>query len=639
MNIVNDKFLLRKDVGMDKDGHVGLAISATYILVHNILMTGDMHHELDLNGGRNTVYSRITAPDFTPDFHAQGNKYNLYTEFDMGQGKPSWRDRDNVNGGRKNLQSETFWGLQSRSDFVFLEPADQSVMVGIPNELNTSIGADYHHEAIDPTDLEPGNMYLAQMAATPGKVIPPDVTLSLPPAMNQDKVTIILPTDDTYVGQRESERDINYGFSSRVVVRNSRQEGFIKFDLSGVNIPIVHAKLKIAVKFSIKTSFTLLVNNVTDNSWSEDTLTYNNRPVVDTLIATLPLSQADIPEWSYVFVDVTENVQNVLASGNTFMSLNLQGAIKDQSLAIKAKQSANPVHIVVYLDQSTTSNSEQVTQWSPTDDAYTEKIFSRQSNNYGSSSRIKMRQNRNDGFVKFDITGVDGGAVNPVITSAKLHAFATINLKTAFNLQVRNVTDNSWTEGSLNYLNKPDAYDVVAEVFYDKTILPTWSWIEIDLTDHVQYIHSLGQNVFSLHFQGGGALHPTKDAGLAFRSTEDPNSPYLEVSLIDDVPPAPSTPTGPDQVTGLQGTSGTDSVTLTWNVGTASLSPITYNVYRYDSSGYVIKAMGLITTTYTDYRVATGSANVVFPLSYVVSAVDTAGDESIYSENVTLSLV
>lgn len=180
-DILIDKFLMRTDVGRDQDGHVGIASNAYNVLIHNIKMLGRMDHELDLNGAKNTVYSRISAPNASPDFHAQGNRENLYTQFDMGDGTPIWRDRDNVNGGRKNFQWETFWGMKSRSDFSFLDPADQCVMVGIPNQENTSIGIDYHHEAIDPNVLVPANMYLAQMADTTGKMLPPDVTLTVPP--------------------------------------------------------------------------------------------------------------------------------------------------------------------------------------------------------------------------------------------------------------------------------------------------------------------------------------------------------------------------------------------------------------------------------------------------------------------------
>ena len=169
----------------------------------------------------------------------------------------------------------------------------------------------------------------------------------------------------------------------------------------------------------------------------------------------------------------------------------------------------------------------------------------------------------------------------------------------------------------------------------------------MNITENVKNVLAAGESLMSLNLQGGGENHQ-KDTVLTISSKEGPDPPLLELSISEaPVNMSPSAaPMGPAQVTGLQATAGDTSITLTWDVGTSEdLEPITYNVYRYDrdstdnSTNYVVKSMGLIAPTYTDYRVGTNSTNILTPFTYVVAAVDIAGDESIQSDNVTVPFV
>lgn len=81
-------------------------------------------------------------------------------------------------------------------------------------------------------------------------------------------------------------------------------------------------------------------------------------------------------------------------------------------------------------------------------------------------------------------------------------------------------------------------------------------------------------------------------------------------------------------------TNSTHTVDLTWIASTSS-SVVSYNVYRAagTSAGYSQIATGIVNTTYADDGVTGGST-----YTYVVNAVDGKGNESAYSNAVTVSV-
>ncbi|HKL20262.1 MAG TPA: glycosyl hydrolase family 28-related protein, partial [Tichowtungia sp.] len=88
MNIILDQYMGRKDMeGTAAVGHMGITVyDAGYHLIDNVKLTGSWHHDVNAQGGKNSVWSRITGPKLGLDHHAMGSVYNLWTEIDFGLG-------------------------------------------------------------------------------------------------------------------------------------------------------------------------------------------------------------------------------------------------------------------------------------------------------------------------------------------------------------------------------------------------------------------------------------------------------------------------------------------------------------------------------------------------------------------------
>ena len=88
---------------------------------------------------------------------------------------------------------------------------------------------------------------------------------------------------DAYV--RSDMPTINFGSASVLVGRTSPEiDSYVKFDVSGLTGPPLRAVLRLWAETTGTTTYR--VYQVTDNSWTESGLTFNNKPAFGTLAAT-----------------------------------------------------------------------------------------------------------------------------------------------------------------------------------------------------------------------------------------------------------------------------------------------------------------------------------------------------------------
>ncbi len=91
----------------------------------------------------------------------------------------------------------------------------------------------------------------------------------------------LFPVQDTHVVQ--GAPDSNYGSNALLALRSGKytnaMNGYIMFDVDVGNLAIVSAKLKL---YCTRQSFNMTIRDVADTSWTEATLTWNNRPAMGT---------------------------------------------------------------------------------------------------------------------------------------------------------------------------------------------------------------------------------------------------------------------------------------------------------------------------------------------------------------------
>lgn len=120
---------------------------------------------------------------------------------------------------------------------------------------------------------------------TPTEPVPTNTPVPvLSPTPVLAKGNMILKTvEDTYISKDSANK--NYGKSSQLIVDASNKKAtrviLLKFDLSKLSgASIVSARLKVG-KVLNKSSRTQYVRVITDNSWTENTVTWNKRPNLD----------------------------------------------------------------------------------------------------------------------------------------------------------------------------------------------------------------------------------------------------------------------------------------------------------------------------------------------------------------------
>jgi chondroitin AC lyase len=142
----------------------------------------------------------------------------------------------------------------------------------------------------------------------------------------------LYPDYDAFV-RNGSYSAINYGLVDLIEVKgadaNYGREAFLQFDLSGISSG---ATLDSAtLKMNLKSSYTDALNNswdvssVTNDSWTEGTITWNTKPASSSILDNQPGQEIGYVEW-----DVTSFVNSEL-SGDGIVSLKISSAISGGS--------------------------------------------------------------------------------------------------------------------------------------------------------------------------------------------------------------------------------------------------------------------------------------------------------------------
>ena len=313
MNILLDQYTYRP-LPSDSDmvGHYGITIYGAHnCLVHDVLITGKWHHDIGTHqGASNNVFSRVRSFADAEITHKGGSdNSNLYTEFDLGKGeRHSGYSRINT----------VYWNIQSEVKLPFPEENLNNVAVGLFTDELPSLEEDHWHDTINPQFLCPQNIYLAQLEFA-GKSLP-GPGLVLPPSWPAPNPAHALPVDDTYISDRIDEPLGDEGTMILANKWNRDRRPFLKFDFNPSVLTSVEKAVLRLYRSNQEGAAEVTALGIEDDSWTEDSLTYNNQPLGDsTHIDTILVD--DMMGW-YEW-DVTSFVNSQL-SGDKIVSLYLK---------------------------------------------------------------------------------------------------------------------------------------------------------------------------------------------------------------------------------------------------------------------------------------------------------------------------
>jgi acid phosphatase len=343
------------------------------------------------------------------------------------------------------------------------------------------------------------------------------------------------PTADAYV--TGSSPDNNYGASTSLLVDNTPLTySYLRFDVNGLNgSAIQSAKLRIYANSSNSVGYSVV--SVSDNTWAEDTITFNNAPAAGNNINnSQPITgktwtEVDIS--GYVQAEGTYSLVLVTTSDtNTNLASRESGTNAPQLVVTTASQAtATPTSLPtstkaptlpptnVPTATATVSQGQDLT-FTPAADTYVNSASN--STNYGGSTSLRVDASPVvESYLRFTVQGLSGQ-----VGQARLLIYASSG--STQGLVAQSVADNTWDEMTLTYANAPAMGSTLAS----SPAVSGGTWITLDVTS---YVTGNGTFSFGITTPGSTAI------GLASRES-GANSPKLVVSAASSVGPT-ATPT------------------------------------------------------------------------------------------------
>lgn len=283
--------------------------------------------------------------------------------------------------------------------------------------------------------------------------------LSVP---NNYRIAALQPTDDSYVRDGSSSNTVFGNIDPlRLRAKNASAIGFnretyLKFDISGIS-NIEHARVYLFADTRTGTAdFQTNMLAVSDNSWNENTLTYNNKPQTGTILTSVVSNRDEVWNSFEVKSYVISN------QGNSSCSVALKNNNQDnQTVNFDSKETINgniPFLIIHY--QSGASNT-QITVSSSSDDAEESANGTMKLNSgdldFGTEPMNAVRFRNLDipqnSFVQSAYIQFSADDANQGQTSNLLIQGQDVNDAPTFNSSNSNISNRPVTSASINWTN------------------------------------------------------------------------------------------------------------------------------------------------------------------------------------------
>ncbi len=284
--------------------------------------------------------------------------------------------------------------------------------------------------------------------------------------LNAQTTTTIDVGDDTWVSQEEPDAnkgDAGADMQVSMDAANSKTyETYIKFDLSSLNGFVTNAVLKIRADQKGDAGWTDLdkqtiqVYACWDDSWTEDALTWNNKPVAKKLLAEIDI----IDPSDYISISSSELTQYVNSAllNDKRTSVTFVFKAKDDTpgsrVWISSKEWKKPM-----LDVTTTEISNTISDGP--DDWVNEQdpdAANGGSTDMNDLNVTKITGNSREAYVRFDLSEVTGEVTNAaVMFYGAQKGDDGWSLTENFYVQIVGCDDDAWEEDAITWNTKPEA--------------------------------------------------------------------------------------------------------------------------------------------------------------------------------------
>lgn len=313
----------------------------------------------------------------------------------------------------------------------------------------------------------------------------------------------VYASEDAWV-RDGSFANTNYGTTNTLTIKKDgdgyNREAYIKFNLQNIDLNKygnIYLALYVSNANSSIQDTKWSIGYVSNDNWTQNTLTWNNAPTTDNVITEV----STVPEGSNIMVDITQTVLNEIKNGNKELSLHIssinRGADGKTDAQFYSTNNSNRLKIPqLMLAEKQHNDESQSLELVASDDAWV-RDGSFANTNYGKTNTLTIKKD-GDGYnrevyFKFNLENTNLEEIDDVVLKlAVSYANASIY---ATNWQIIPVA-NTWTESNLTWANRPKA---LSGVIASAKGLPSGSDVNFDITDYVRNEYVKGNKVISLH--------------------------------------------------------------------------------------------------------------------------------------------
>jgi hypothetical protein len=396
--------------------------------------------------------------------------------------------------------------------------------------------------------------------------VPPPTATATPVLVSAARTLTFRPAADVFVDSAKANTNNGQSTILRTLAR-PEQRSYLRFNVNGVNgQPVTRALLRVFANGSSTVGFQ--VQRVSNNIWDENSVTYNNKPALDGVVAnsgahghsqwvtvditslitgdgifSLAMTTTSTKAVSYPSDEANSNRPQLIVEAGQAPAVSLALAVPTNVAPTNAPPAGvlptnppptqgpptqvlptnAPPALVTPTDTppaatnlppatSTTfaPGAPATLTFVPAADAYVDA--SSRHENFGAADFVQtVRSPEQRAYLRFNVYGVDGRPV----TRALLRLYATGSSEAG--LLIAKVSDNLWSETDVTYHNQPDLTgEIGTSGSHNQGV-----WVTVDVTSYIT-----GDGIFSL------AMLTQGRALLAYPSREaDANQPELVLTV------------------------------------------------------------------------------------------------------------
>jgi hypothetical protein len=274
---------------------------------------------------------------------------------------------------------------------------------------------------------------------------------------------------------------------------------YLKFDLALLPKELSSVKLRVKAKKENKNIVEAFF--VQNDSWDEQAITWNNKPEKSTSLGRVSANEEDIFEW-----DILDLV-NTEIEGDKILTVVLIATEMNKSLEFYSREGAADNML---LQPSLAYKSLPLMELKVLEDSYVSG-GSNADTNYGSENKLAIEatqttnNNSKEAYLKFDLSNLPAN-----IGTCRLLLRGISDEENRYGLY--EVSNDSWSENSITWNNKPDAGNLVDTASSSKI-----EFVEFDVTEEVK--NQLGgDKILSVRIAGlydvAGGFYSKEGAGM-----------------------------------------------------------------------------------------------------------------------------